>query len=453
MKNKSWILIAVFLLLQIYVLFLPPVAGVQNDRMYETLVQNGMYQTENAANFNLTYQIQDQGVNAKTTVPISLVKHLAQASGQFPVQLMAAIYMVLFAAGIYFAFSKLEFSVPWLSWVLMGATLIVFGDTGYTAYFNSITYEGAAFAYFVLLLGITIRIALTEKPQVWEIIVLAISAFLFCGTTKHLYLLAPLCALLLVRFGWARKEMWWRAVSIGSAVAVLLANTGLFIVQTIPDGAYNRYNAVFYGALAEADETEAVRGAEWFHLPEEAALLAGTSYYEDPSWTDEQKDTMVADVSYGSIALYYLSHPGALWAGIKSSTNNAFFVRQDHLSYFQWNEQTKIVPFVWNTVKRMLPIQNFLFLFVLWAAMLAGCIYYRKKTEKKRLCDMGIWLLLMSAVMFFLPMLFFGRAQLSKTMFPFGMMCDAIILILIGWGVEIILRRQKNLKEKYGVRQ
>lgn len=456
MKRTAWIIAVALLLLSVYVLFVPPAVGVSDDgSMYGILVQNGLYQTDEAANFNLVYGVGEAGNGTHTTVPISLAKGIAGlfSDTYFPVYVLSAIYLLLFIAGIYLAFSKMEFSVPWILWVTMAAAFLIWGDAGYLAYFNALTYEGAALAFFILLCGALLRLVLSEKPAVWNLVLAAVAGFLFAGCAKPLYFLSPFIALFILRLGWVRKESWWKAISAVLAVLLFAGNTALFTAQSLPNDSMSRYHAVFYGALAHADETEAMRGMKWFGMPEEAASLAGSTYYEHPEWTSAQKDELVQNVSYGRVAGYYFAHPKTLASGMSNWAKNSFFIRQDYLKHFQWDDQKKPLPYLWNTVKRVLPMQNAFFMVVLWAAFLAVLLVYRKKSEKKTVYDFGLWILCSSAVAFFLPGIFFGEAQISKTMFPFGIFFDMSVLFLIGWGISVLIERRQRLKEKYGVTQ
>ena len=457
MKRNAWIVTIALCLLSVYVLFLSPVAGVSDDgSLYGILLQNGLYRTDEAANFSVVYGVgEEAGSGSHTTVPIPLAKGIAGMFSEmhFPIFVLTAIYLLVFLAGIYLAFSKMEFSAPWIGWVVMAAAFLILGDAGYTAYFNTLTYEGAALAFFVLLCGALLRLVFSEKPAVWNLILAAAAGFLFVGCAKHLYFLSPLIALFILTLGWMRKEPRWKALSIALAVLLLAGNTVLYTVQPVQNSNLSRYHAVFYGALAHADPAEAEKGMEWFSMPEEAAELVGSTYYEHPEWTAEQKDALAEHVSYGKVAGYYLAHPKALFSGMSVWAKNAFFVRQDYLKHFEWEDQKKPLPYIWNTLKRMLPIQNILLMTDLWAAFLAMLLVNRKRSERKPAYNFGLWLLFSSAVAFFLPGIFFGEAQISKTMFPFGLLFDMSLLYLIGWGISKLVERRKNLKEKYGVTQ
>ena len=456
MKRNVWIVTLALFLISLYVLFLPPVAGVSDDgSLYGIMVENGLYQTDEAANFNLVYGVSGNAEGNHTTVPVGLAKSVAGwfSDLYFPTFLLTGIYLVLFLAGIYLAFSKMEFSAPWILWVVMAAAFLILGDAGYLAYFNTLTYEGAALAYFVLLCGALLRLILSEKPAVWNLVLAALAGFLFAGAAKHLFFLSPLIALFVLRLGWIRKETWWRALSFVLAVLLLAGNIALFTVEKVQNDKVSRYHALFYGALAEADEEEAVSAIRRFGLPEEAAMLAGSTYYEHPEYSADEKDALAEHISYGKIAGYYFAHPHTLFRAMSTWAKNSFFVRQDYLKHFEWDDQKKPLPYIWNTVKRMLPVQNAVIMVLLWAAFLAGLIAYRKKSEKKGVCDFGIWLLATSAVLFFLPGIAFGEAQIAKTMFPFGLAFDLTFLFLIGWGLDTVMKRQKSLKEKYGVTQ
>ncbi len=456
MKKKTWIFLLIPVLLAIYVVFVPPVGGVQDDgTVYSILTENGLYQTDVTANFNRTYGILPNGPTGAGTTPIGLVKGLMTLFGStvFPVGVLSGIYILLFAFGLFLAFSKMAFDRPWQSTVIMALTVLIFADAGYLSYFNSITYEGAALAYFTLLLGTLFHMAQSETPKVWEILLATVSAFLFCGSAKFLFFLMPIAAVLLVRYAFARKEVWWKVLSLFLAVLFVVGSSMVYARQSIPNESVRRYQAVYYGVLKGASETETADAIQYLGLPENTKALAGTTYYDSvDGFSSEEKDEISARISYGKIAGYYVSHPSALLRYLRTASANAYFVKQDYLGYFEWNDSYKIELSVWNTVKRMLPIQNFFIMLALWIAMTVLSFVERKK-GKSRLFDTGLWVLLSAAVTFFLPSVFFGEAQISKTMFPFGMFFDATIILLAAWGIDTILKRQKKAKEQYGLSQ
>ncbi len=234
--------------------------------------------------------------------------------GAFDVRFMGLVHGALFLAAFGFFLPLLGDAPRGLRWLVSGMAIFFFGDVMYVAYLNSFYTDVAA--YLFLLLSVVLALRVLRWNRRADMILLGIaSLFLVTSKAQHAALGFWIAGFFLLV---GSKKARWLAVAI-AAVAVL------WLWKSTPEeyAARGCFSTIFYHLLPHsknADRTLADLGLDATYRPYIGMVsFSGGSPMSDPHFVAEFR----RKVTYGSLAMFLLTHPRDAYVALRASLDEA----------------------------------------------------------------------------------------------------------------------------------
>ena len=356
-------------------------------------------------------------------------------SGLFDIRYLGAIYAVLLAACAYFFVksSRKQFGAAAIFTAL--SFIIIFCDTGYTSYFNSLYGEPVTFVFILLMAAMAITISAVEQPAVWMLLIFGLAAAFFAGAKVQNIPAGIFSVLLLLRLAAMRKDKAWRRLAFGSAAAVILISVVCYTNVSRDIRICNKYQTVFYGILKNSGDPAG--DIEDLGLDPSLAALAGTNYFMEDYALDIRsagfKNMIDENVNHYKIAAYYLRHPGRFIEKMGIAAENGFKLNQGMGNYekspgISYKQVSKVFD-RWSSFKLGVLPHSLLFVAAFYGTVLLVLIYEysRAGNAKMRfLIEFFGFVLITGIIQFVLPVIGDGEADLSKHLFLFNLCFDVL---------------------------
>jgi hypothetical protein len=279
---------------------------------------------------------------------------------KFDIRFLALIGLAVLAWGIYWLVEvtgrMLDSKV--FRYVMALVAVVIFGDIGYTVYFNSFFGEGVAYPFFFLSISSLLKFSADKDARMRYVVVFLISSLIFIGSKNQYSLNGILCFFILVSMLPLKLPNWKKGLTVilGGGLLVL----SLLMYREIDQNIFliNKYHTVTRGVMLF--EPDAQKITKKLGLDEQFSLLAGTIYFDKTPAIDPQ-DEILLDNFYSkydvfSIALYYLKNPGAFSKIMKFGLKNSLTIRPEVLGNYtrdsgrRWGERTNFFS-VWSYIK------------------------------------------------------------------------------------------------------
>jgi hypothetical protein len=217
------------------ILFLRPITGVADNGDFARIMNSTglQYITDSASEryFGFVNRLYKTGFimpfgggYVSTELPLVLLAVLASRlfhnAGLFDIRFLGAIYTLVFTAAVFLIVRCVRKRSVFSGVVAALALILVFCDTGYISYFNSLYGEPVSSAFLLLLAASVLLLASQEKPAIWALLLFGTSAALFAGAKVQNSPVGILAALLLLRAIRLRRDALWKRVSVLLAVTV-----------------------------------------------------------------------------------------------------------------------------------------------------------------------------------------------------------------------------------------
>lgn len=319
---------AVFILF--FQLMLPPVVGMANNgdfsRTYgifhltmpvadETRFADTRYQFDQRLNYFGGYYSSE----ILLVPPALALNAVLSKDGAFDVRMMGMVHGVIFLTAFCLFLALLNDRRPGgLRWLVAGLSLATFGDVMYVAYLNSFYTDVAA--YLFLLLSVVLALRVLRWKRRGDMIVLGVaSLFLVTSKAQHaalgLWLAGFFCVLAYqLRIRTAR---WF-------ALAVALT-TVLWLWKSTPEEYKARgcFSTIFYHVLPHSknvDGTLADLGLDQTYRQYIGMVsFSGGSPMADPLFVAAFR----RKVTYGTLAMFFLTHPRDAYVSLRVSLDEA----------------------------------------------------------------------------------------------------------------------------------
>ena len=443
----------------IITLFVPPFVGVADDgSIFSTLSASGLYNiyTPSTEYISLTYGIENNSFSFQNTLVfiISIIKTFC--GDVFDVRIMGAIFAVLLLIALYKTVSLGATYNNFIDFILAAGAVLIFADVAYISYLTSLHREGITFAFGLLTLASLYYVAKKEEPKIWGIILFFVSGVGFALISSSYWAFAVIFAIISVRLVFALKPYMQKILS--GIFAVVFALCAVFSGNLTPESERrnNLYNSVFYGILMAEDDAQ--KALSSLGLSEKLAPLAKTTVYDKLPEDINLEEEFYSKISYVKIAVYYLKNPVAYIKNLNVAANNATQLQMKYLSNFESGSGKKTASFIslYSSLKSKVIPNMLVTILLIMLAYLGGCIKERlseseKKTKKLWEFYISVFLMALSAIK--MPVIYSGIANIGKNMFVFQMFFDVMVLIILVAGSGILVKRRKNLVDKYGVNQ
>jgi len=336
--------------------------------------------------------------------------------------------------------------------------LFVFGDIGYSAYFQSFFGEPYALIAMLFMVASAIALASSDEPS-GRMYVLFVAAALAVATSKIQN--APLglaFALLAWRMLGLRGDRRWRR-QIWTGAAILLVGSVLMFVAA-PDRLkhVNLYQSIFFGVLKDTPHLE--RDMEELGIPAKYTVLAGTNYFQKDTAIPQNDPVLHREVlerlGHKDIASYYLKNPSRFLQKLDRAAENAMYIRPYYLGNYDISagKPPRAISHAfsgWSDFKvAYMPksaawyfaifLAYFIVLFVLWL---------KNRSRKWRLGIETFAVIAMAGVFScIVPLIGDGEADLGKHLFMFDVCFDMMVVsVIIGAGygaMKLAQRRARN---------
>jgi hypothetical protein len=445
-----------------YQLFAPPVVGLANNGDFERLMDEvGLQYTVNAYGdryfnyINLTFASgaprQDTGLVSSQQLLVELalfVNRVVARDSLFDLRVLGAVNAGCFLAATWVVLRAARSFVRSSRFAVLALWAVMFTDVGYFAYFNSIYSEPASLIFFMLIVGISLRMIAAPRPGGWLAASYAAAAALFVFAKAQNVATGVLLA------GWGACLVWrwatsrWRATAIALAGFVLACSLTAYADAPRWTREANLYNAVFAGILAvspsPADDLSALG------LDGALAKYARTNYYHtaapvrDPSFVSLFYDR----ISQSRIVWFYLTHPRRMLAVADEIAPGAFLLRPPGYGNFPkasgYPPQATSRRFAyWSSLRARVPGRLWILGSALIGILIAGARALIRPARSTERLLWGLFALigLSAAAQFVVKFAGNGLMDNVKLLYLFNASVDLGVTFVVAWAIEARARK------------
>lgn len=432
------------------ILFFRPITGVADNGDFARIMNSTglQYITDSVPDryfgfvnrlYKTGFIIPFGGGYVSTELPLVLLAVLASRmflnAGVFDIRFLGAIYTLVFTAAVFLIVKSVRKRSGFSGAVAAAALILVFCDTGYISYFNSLYGEPVSSVFLLMLAASGLLLASQEKPAIWTLLLFGMSAAIFAGAKLQNSPAGILAAMLLLRIIRLRKDALWKRVSILLTLTVTAVSALCYVSLSEDIKICNKYQTVFYGILRGSPDPERDLGE--LGLDPSLASLAGTNYFMEEYPIDirtpEFKEMISSKVNHIKILSFYLNHPARLLQKLEYAADNGFKLNQGVGNFekypgIRYKQVTKAFSF-WGSFKQNVLPHSLLFLAVIYLAAALAIIYEyarRRGTSGRFITETAGFILLTGMVQFVLPIIGDGDADLSKHLYLFNTSFDLL---------------------------
>lgn len=368
----------------------------------------------------------------------------------YRIEILGLIHCVLYAAVLAFLFMQFSLKKRAFDILAKALTLIVLCDVGYLTYFNSFYGEGLQLIAFTFLAAMLVRLVLT-LPRLADAFLSALGCIVF-GWSKFFNIPAA-CVFAVLLFGimlYKTKRKTHAAIGI----VTLLALVAIYL--SIPSwmGYQTKFNAIFFGALKDAEPSACEQYLNELDLPPEFIEFRNTNYYVEGIAAALEKsggEKNLLAVSNLDIATFYLRHPDRLMNLMSLSLLNSDSIRPFYLSNFSNDDAPKLTLShrfsFWSDTRAALGFDT-------WPGFIGVILVFSVtvfilmlKSGRKWYEPLFVLLLLMGILVYFfiVPFISNGEGDLAKHLFASASLLDLMVLFVLTAALHELSGRKVRL--------
>lgn len=469
--SPSWFGAAAVLVITRFALFTRPYIGMaDNGDFFRVAYSNGVY--FNAPGYSsdyFSYFVRQFGLfqyynengailNSSQALFIKLaveVNKLFFSSAIFDIRFQAAIFTLLYAAAIYLLIEGLTWGLSRnKGYIIAVLTVFIFGDTAYTAYFNSFYSEAIVLIMAIFMFASWLLMYRKRYNDYVLLALFVLSAILLTTSKQQNAPVGIIAAVMGIAILLIRSGRLFRILAACSLALMLAAGVLTYTMISKEFVNINAYHAMTRGVLMQSLDPE--KTLESFGISEQYALLQDSIYYDPYSTIDVNSPLLEKNFysKYGfvSIMKYYALHPGRLGAILDVAAKGAFTIRPDAMGNY---EQSAGKPAgahthffsVYSLLKERFVPKTFGFI-LLWAILVTGlyAVSFVKAVRERQMRHMQRIMLVVATLFMGLSGILVsiigaGDADLAKHEFLFTLSFDLILLLL---AADIIGERLMN---------
>lgn len=335
-------------------LFVPPYIGMaDNGDYFRILYSNGLY--FNAPDYDsqyFGYFIKQYGIfqyyneNAATLFSSQSVfikaaiwlNQLLYSHEIFDIRFQAAIFLVLYTIAVYLLVESLTWKVASkYAYPISIIAIFLFGDTAYTAYFNSFFGESVVFIMLIFVFASGLLIYRNRYNDYVMMGVLLASGLLLTTSKQQNAPLGIILGIFGIFLIFIRKKRTYRALMSSTLVLLLLAGIGTYTLIPKEFVNINQYHAMTRGILMGSDDPEST--LEKFNMDKQYAILNKSIYYELYTTVDVDSEILENQFysKYGFVSIlgYYLTHPSKAIDMLDLAAKSAFKIRPPAMGNYE----------------------------------------------------------------------------------------------------------------------
>lgn len=304
---------------------------------------------------------------------------LFYSSTVFDIRFQAAIYTVLYVAAIYLLIESITWKMNRKAGLIVaGLAIFIFGDTGYTAYFNSFYSESLVMIMMIFMFASWLLLYRKRYNDYAMLALFVISTVLLTTSKQQNAPVGMIVAVLGVSLLWIRRDRLFRLLTLGSLAVMMLSGIATYLNISKEFVNINQYHAMTRGVLKESANPETALKS--FGINEQYAILKNNIYYEQYGTVDVNSPLLEKDFysRYGfvSILKHYLTNPSEMGSILDVAAQSAFTIKPAAMGNY---EESVGKPFraqshffgLYSYVKEKLAPKTFGFI-VLWMLAVIG---------------------------------------------------------------------------------
>jgi hypothetical protein len=371
-------------------------------------------------------------------------------SAAFDIRILACAHAIAFLGAIgLILYAGRTLSIA-LKTILGSLIILVFGDVGYLAYFNSFFSEPASFIFGLAYIGCTLLLIQFSRRTLWGLSIFTASAGLFVtAKTQN----APL-AVVMASFIWfcmgrlepARRS--WSRACIASA-CTLLSLAAASYHRATETRRVGLYNFIFAELLKHSPDPEA--DLRELGLSPRLSRYAGTHSWDPQAYRASQ---LFPDGA-GTVRIlgFYLLHPRRLWDLMERGAAVSLSNRYPDLGNFERSLgrpcRSLAASFcIWDTVRRRLNKFPLLAFFVCANTVLPALVSKSRAGPLKPLLQFHSALGTMAALSFLIAIFGDGN-ETQKHLFLFNFLYDCCLIGALLWLCSGVARGLGSARELF----
>jgi len=447
------------LLITVITLFIPPFVGMaDNGDFFRSIYSNGLYfnlpdyDTQYFGYFVRQYGIyqyfNENGATLDSSqslfIKLAIVLNKWLFSSQiFDIRFQAAIYTVIYVAAVYLLMEAITWKLPRKQGLIIAILAIfIFGDTGYTAYFNSFYSESLVMIMMILMFASGLLLYRKRYNDYVMLGLFVISSLLLTTSKQQNAPVGVIIACLSVFLIWVRKDKLFRILTACSMCLLLFAAVVTYLNISKDFVNINQYHSMTRGVLKQSDNPETTLKS--FGIDEQYAILKDSIYYEQYGTVDVnslnlQKD-FYSKYGFGSILKFYVTNPGKLSTILNEAARSAFTIKPAAMGNYEesvgkaFRQQSHFFS-VYSLLKEKLTPKTFGFI-ILWMIAAIGLCLPSFRSDIKSGNTRGMFRLILVVMTMgiglsgiLVSIIGAGDADISKHEFLFTLSFDLVSLL------------------------
>ncbi|WP_174819966.1 glycan biosynthesis hexose transferase WsfD [Paenibacillus koleovorans] len=327
-------------------LLLRPVVGLaDNGDYFRILYSNGLYFNRPdydsqylgyfVRQFGILQYFNENGALLASSQSIFIraavwLNRLVYDSQVFDIRFQAVLYILLYSAAVFLLVESLTWNIHRkYGYGIAALAVFVFGDTGYTSFFNSF-YSESVVLIATMTMFATGLLFYRNRYNDYVLMAIFLGSSLLLTTSKQQN--APVgiaIAIVGLLFIYLRKESVYRVLTAASLGLILFAGVATYVLIPQQFVNINKYHAMTRGVMMEAGNPE--KALDQFGIDPQYAILNKSIYYEPFTTVDVNSGLLQRHFydhyGFGSILLYYALHPDQGIQMLDAAARSAFTIR------------------------------------------------------------------------------------------------------------------------------
>ncbi|WP_342563519.1 hypothetical protein NST84_29295 [Paenibacillus sp. FSL R7-0345] len=383
------------LLITVIALFTAPYIGMaDNGDFFRNIYSNGLYFSQPdydsqyfgyfVKQFGIYQYYNENGATLDSSQSLFIklaigLNKLLFSSTVFDIRFQAAIYTLLYVGAVYLLVEAITCRMTRKQGMLCALLAIfVFGDTGYTAYFNSFYSESIVLIMMMYVFAAWLLLYRKRYNDYFLLALFVISGLLLTTSKQQNAPVGIILAVLGVMLFWVRRDRIFRGLTVVSLVLLLAAGIGTYLNISKEFVNINQYHAMTRGVLKDSANPET--SLKSFGISEQYAILKNNIYYEQYGTVDVNSPILEQDFysKYGfvSILKYYLTNPDQFSSILDVAAQSAFSIKPAAMGNYEesagkeFRDQSHFFA-LYSLLKGTLAPKTFGFI-LLWMVLVIG---------------------------------------------------------------------------------
>lgn len=465
--SPAWLAASGVLLITVIALYIPPFIGMaDNGDYFRILYSNGLY--FNAPDYDsqyLGYFVKEYGIfqyfneNGATLsssqslfIRLSIWINKLFDPQVFDIRVQSVIFTMLYTVAIYLLVESLTWKMPVkYGYPIAIIAIFIFGDTAYTAFFNSFFSESIVLIMMIFLFASGLLLYRNRYNDYVLMSIFFLSGLLLTTSKQQNAPVGIIIGVVGIILIFIRRQSTFRVLMASSLAGLIAAGVLTYVLIPQEFVNINKYHAMTRGVLMQSEDPEAT--LKEFGIDKQYAVLNKSIYYEPYTTVDVDSEILEThfynQYGFGKILAYYVTHPDQSIKMLDLAAKNAFTIRPAAMGNYEqsagksFGEQTRFFS-GYSLIKQALAPKTFGFI-VIWMIVIVGlylpsfvaAVRHRHIRNMQRL-PLIVMMILMGLSGILVSIVGAGDADLSKHEFLFTLAFDIIMFT----AVSDAIRRQ-----------